>query len=84
LRHFASPEFWKRLESLPEETQKLAHENFELMRLDPRHPSLHLKRVSGFWSVRVGIHYRAIGKELPDGILWGWIGSHAEYDRLLR
>ena len=26
---------------------------------------------------------RALGKEVPGGILWGWIGTHAEYERLL-
>lgn len=35
------------------------------------------------WSVRVGAHYRALGIEKPDGILWFWIGSHTEYDTLL-
>jgi hypothetical protein len=34
----------------------------------------------GYWSVRIGRSYRALGKQLDDGILWGWIGSHAEYE----
>jgi hypothetical protein len=83
LKHYASPEFWKQLESLPEEVQKLAHANYQLLRNDARHPSLHLKKVAGYWSVRVGANYRALGKQVPEGILWGWIGTHAEYDRLL-
>ena len=28
--------------------------------------------------------YRALGRDVPEGILWGWIGSHAEYDKLLK
>jgi hypothetical protein len=45
---------------------------------NPRHPSLHLKKVSRFWSIRVGIHYRSIGIEPPEGIIWFWIGAHEE------
>jgi hypothetical protein len=37
----------------------------------------HAKR---FDSVRVGAHYRALGVDAPGGVLWFWIGSHAEYD----
>jgi hypothetical protein len=36
------------------------------------------------WSARVGIHYRAVGERDGDQILWYWIGTHAEYDRLLK
>jgi len=84
VRHFASPQFWVKLNSLPEDVRKIAYANFDLLRQNPRHPSLHLKKVSGYWSVRVGSQYRALGKEVEDGILWAWIGSHAEYDQLLK
>src|ERR1039457_6348058 len=33
------------------------------------------------WQVLVGSH-RAIGVEVPDGVLWFWIGTHSEYDSL--
>jgi hypothetical protein len=82
LKHFASPDFWDALAELPAETQHLAHAQYELLRTNPRHPSLHLKRVRGYWSVRIGRHYRALGIDEDGGILWGWIGSHAEYDRI--
>ena len=36
------------------------------------------------WSVRVGLHYRALGVSAPDGIVWFWLGSHTEYERLIR
>jgi hypothetical protein len=45
--------------------------------------SLHFKKVGRFWSARVGAHYRAVAVEAPDGLVWFWIGSHADYDRLL-
>lgn len=63
--------------------QILADKNFELLKSNPSHPSLHLKQVGRFRSVRVGIHYRALGVDIPDGIVWFWIGTHAEYDALV-
>jgi hypothetical protein len=50
---------------------------------DPRHPSLQFKKVGRYWSVRVGLRYRALATEVDDGYLWFWIGSHADYDRLI-
>ena len=84
MKHYASPDFWELLEGLPKEVQEIAHANYELLRNDPRHPSLHLKKVGPYWSVRVGSHYRALGKDVSDGILWAWIGIHTEYDSILR
>lgn len=63
--------------------QQLADRCFELMKDDPRHPSIHLKHVGEFWSARVGLHYRALGVDDEGGISWFWIGSHAEYDKLI-
>jgi hypothetical protein len=54
-----------------------------LLKENPKHPSLHLKRVGKYWSVRIGMKYRALGVEIEEGLLWFWIGTHAEYDRIL-
>jgi len=51
LKHFTSPDFWALFNSLPPEIQKLARENFELLKDNPRHPSLHFKKAGGYWSV---------------------------------
>ncbi len=49
------------------------------------HPSLHFKKIGGSkWSVRIGIYYRTIGKFEGDSFVWDWIGTHADYDRLVR
>lgn len=82
MNHYASPDFWAFFAKLPREIQELARKSYEILKDDPRHPSLHLKRVGAYWSVRVGRRYRALATEVEDGLLWGWIGSHAEYDRL--
>lgn len=84
MRHFTSPVFWELFASLPAEIQRLARENYELLKANPRHPSLRFKRVGPYWSVRVGRSYRALGQDVADGILWGWIGSHDEYSKLLK
>jgi hypothetical protein len=84
VRHFASPDFWDTYNSLPPSIQNLADKNFALLKTNPLHPSLRFKRVGDFCSVRVGIGYRALGKNREEGIVWFWIGSHADYDQLLR
>ncbi len=84
MKHMTLPRFWKQYELLPLTIQNLADKNFQLLKNDPRHSSLHLKKIGPLWSVRVGRQYRALGRDKPTVILWFWIGSHAEYDRLLR
>ena len=83
MKHFASPRFWASYEALPRQVRKLADANYELLKRDPRHPSLHFKKSGKYWSARVGLHYRALAVEIDDGYLWFWIGSHADYDRLI-
>lgn len=82
MKHFATPEFWFHFRQLPEAIQDLAEKNFELLKQDPRHPSLRLKKVGTSWSARVGLNYRALAYEHPEGLVWWWIGSHASYDKL--
>jgi hypothetical protein len=84
VRHFASPDFWFHYRLLPENIRRLADKNFALLKADARHPSLHLKKIGDYWSVRVGLGYRALGKERSEGIVWVWIGSHADYDAMLK
>jgi hypothetical protein len=83
VRHRANPRFWQHYRRLPEEIQCLADRSYDLLREDPHHPSLHFKKAGPYWSVRVGLHYRALAVEHETDIVWFWIGTHAEYDRLL-
>lgn len=73
MRHFASPDFWKAYDALPARVRRLADENYALLKADHRHPSLRLKRIGRFLSVRVGLHFRALGVDVEDGIVWFWI-----------
>ena len=83
MKHWASSRFWALYEALPSGVRIVADKNFELLKADPRHASLHFKRIGEIWSVRVGDRYRALGHDVPDGIQWFWIGSHAEYEKLI-
>lgn len=83
MRHFTTPEFWQHFEHLPAEIQSLAKKDFELLKQNPRHPSLRLKKAGKFWTARIGIHYRAVAKERTEGLKRFWIGHYSEYDRLV-
>jgi len=86
MTHPTLPRFWRHYRQLPNHVQELADKSYELLKADPRHSSLHFKKVGKakhLWSVRVGQHYRALGVEKPEGIVWFWIGTHADYDTLL-
>jgi hypothetical protein len=61
--------------------------DYRLFSEDPFHQSLQFKEVDrreGVWSVRVGLSHRALGWRQANHIVWFWIGTHAEYDQLLR
>ncbi|MVM39996.1 hypothetical protein GO730_24205 [Spirosoma sp. HMF3257] len=83
MRHFTSDDFWDRYNDLAVSIQKLADKNYELLKQNPKHPSLYFKQVNQYWSVRVGRQYRAVGIETEEGIIWFWIGTHTEYDKLI-
>ena len=67
MNHHTTADFWDCYARLPEAVQRLADANYELLRSNPRHPSLHFKRVGRLWSVRVGIGYRALAVNSDDG-----------------
>jgi hypothetical protein len=75
-------EFWRRYRALPAEVRMLAQKNYRLWSANAFHPSLHFKSIGkGDWSVRVGGHYRAVGKFSGKNFLWEWIGSHEDYNK---
>jgi len=79
--------FVKCLAKLPADIREQAARAFVLWHRQPHHPSLQFKRVSPtqpIYSVRVGLGYRALGLWEGDGIYWFWIGSHADYEALLK
>ena len=86
MKSTATRRFWDLFDALPGDIKKLAVKNYHLWSVDPHHPSLHFRRLqgsSGRFSVRIGDHYRAIGRLTGDTVTWVWIGAHTEYDRLV-
>jgi hypothetical protein len=83
MKHYASPSFWKCYDNLPESIKELADKNYQLLKQNSTHPSLHFKKIQNYFSVRVGLKYRALGIEVDHGVLWFWIGDHTNYDKLL-
>ena len=68
---------------MPAEVQKAADKNYAMLKENPHHPSLHFKKIGQLWSARVGDHYRALGHDVGGGVHRFWIGSHADYDKLI-
>ena len=83
MTHHTNPDFWYCYRQLPEEIQRRADKAYELLRQNPRHPSLHFKKVGDLWSVRVTLDYRALAIESDDGYVWFWIGTHEDDDKIL-
>ena len=66
--------------------QRKAREAYKLWKDDPYNSTLQFKQVHAgrpIYSVRVGIGWRALGVKDGDDVVWFWIGSHADYDKLL-
>ncbi len=81
-------EFLKCFAQLPDRVKQTARKNYQLWKQNPTHPSLEFKKLNTqepLYSVRVGLGWRAVGVEKAENtIVWFWIGSHSEYDKLLK
>jgi hypothetical protein len=79
-------QFIKNFRALPDRIKNLARKNYRLWKDNPYHPSLNYKEVkegTNIHSVRIGIGWRAIGILEDDVIIWFWIGSHADYNKII-
>ena len=83
MTHRTNPRFWRCYQGLPKEIRDLADRNYALLKSDPSHTSLHFEKVGTVWSVRVGLHFRALATEVAEDLIWFWSGSHAEYDKIV-
>ena len=82
--HRTTDRFWKCFDKLPEPIQKTSRKNFELLKNNPSHPSLHFKKVGKLWSARAGMDYRTLAFKDGDDFIWVWIGTYGEYERMIR
>ena len=83
MRHYTSTDFWELFRELPNEIQDVAIKKFELLKDNPHHSSLRLKRIDDLWSVRIGKYYRSVGINATGGIQWIWIGNHVDYNKYI-
>ena len=84
MQHRRNADFRSLYAALPKDVRDLADRQYTLLKQNPRHPSLRFKKVGSDWSVRIGLGYRALANEVERNVfVWYWIGSHAEYDRLI-
>ena len=85
MRSKTTKQFRKMLNALPASIQQEAEAAYAQFKADPAHPGLNFERIQTrrgvSYSVRIGIHYRALAVQRPDHWLWYWIGSHADYDQ---
>jgi hypothetical protein len=83
---YGTRRFWTAYRELPVEIRELARKAYVLFRNNPAHPGLNFKKIHAsqpVYSVRVARGYRALGLLEDDEVTWFWIGTHAEYDRLI-
>ncbi len=86
MNSYLTEDFLTCFRRLPQNIKEKARKNYRLWRQNHNHPSLQFKRIHPIeliYSIRVGIGWRALGLREGETIYWFWIGSHAEYDRLL-
>jgi hypothetical protein len=86
MKSVTTKRFRNALAALPLNVQAQARAAYALFKENPDHPSLRFKPVAtsdNVWSVRIGKHYRALAVRDADTLVWFWIGSHVDYDRLV-
>jgi hypothetical protein len=86
MKSFTSRRFREMYANLPQQVQLRARRTYLLFRSNPTHPGVNFKKVdeeNNIYSARVGLGYRALGRMDGEVIIWFWIGSHSDYDKLL-
>lgn len=79
------PSFWRAYGELDPRIRIAARRSYSLFADNVDHPSLRFKKLAGYddvWSVRINEQYRAVGERHGETIIWVWIGSHNDFDKL--
>jgi hypothetical protein len=74
-------------EKVPLHIQQLSRKAYHLWKENPEHPSLQFKLIAAsdsLYSVRISLGYRALGVKEDETMIWFWIGSHADYEKMLK
>ena len=84
MKSLTTPRFWQAYADLTPEIKLAARKQYRLWKDNPRHPSLQFKKAGPFWSARITENYRSLALLRNDTHHWFWIGTHAEYERILK
>lgn len=76
--------FWHGYNRLPTVVQQLADKQYRLWLTNPHHPSIRFKKAGSYWTARITDDYRAVGIMDEGTIIWFFIGTHSEYNRILK
>lgn len=82
--HIQDQDFIDLVAKLSQSIQNRVARQFRILQENPLYPSLHFKKVSGLWSLRITDNYRTLGYEENGTIIWYWIGPHSEYEKMIR
>jgi plasmid maintenance system killer protein len=87
VRSHANAKSWRQLQALPQDIRTQSYKAYATFKRDPSHPSLNFElidRQAGIWSARINDNYRVLGVRDGGEITWFWIGTHREYEKLIR
>ena len=86
MKSFTSRRFREAYGNLPDQVRLQARRAYRLFRQNPSHPGLNFKKVdeeNNGYSARIGLGYRALGQIVGEAIVWFWIGSRGDYNKLV-
>ena len=85
MKSLATNDFRQAYAKLSPKMKEQARKAYQLWQESPLHPSLHFKKVGkDLWSARISGGYRALALKKGNDYYWIWIGSHDEYEALLK
>jgi len=84
LKSVPTKRFWKCYHSLPEHIRKVADEVYKLWNENPFDPVLEFHEIrKSLWRIKIGYRYRALARRYEGCVVWIWIGSHEDYNKLI-
>lgn len=87
MRSHATAQYWKLFRALPQDVRVQAFKAYARFKADPGHPGLNFELIDAqehIWSARINDNYRVLGKRDGAEITWFWIGTHREYEKMIR
>ncbi len=86
MKSFRTVAYKKHLAQLPLAVEEQAKKTYYRWKENPHHPSLDFKKLAAdIWSIRIGYSYRALCTMPNDNeAVWFWIGTHEDYNGLLK